>query len=190
MSFIQKLLVTHRKIFFPVFALDPIRWYLHWALSRFLTSWPIYNPFKLQLKLKQCKIWLKCQFSHRAVNHRKTCNAPIDALMCPLQIINDIVPLSLTLHGVNTWFIHHLSNVENYLIGHKSETDWPKPKKKCYSGQPILTPFCQFWGQNSKYPMLQKPANFSTSGKTSLNSPANGPEVTYSKIQNRLSRPP
>ena len=50
--------------------------------------------------------------------------------MCPLQIINDIEPLSLTLHGVNACFIHHLSNVENYSIGHKSETDQPKPKKK------------------------------------------------------------
>ena len=50
--------------------------------------------------------------------------------MCPLQIINDIEPLSLTLHGVNACFIHHPSNVENYSIGHKSETDQPKPKKK------------------------------------------------------------
>ena len=35
----------------------------------------------------------------------------------------DIEPLSSTLHGVNARFIHHLSNVENYSIGHKSETD-------------------------------------------------------------------
>ena len=38
-------------------------------------------------------------------------NAPLDALMCPLQI-NDIEPLSPTLHGVNAHFIHHLFNVE------------------------------------------------------------------------------
>ena len=50
--------------------------------------------------------------------------------MCPLQIINDTEPLSSTLHGVNACFIHHPSNVKNYSIGHKSETDWPKPKKK------------------------------------------------------------
>ena len=50
--------------------------------------------------------------------------------MCPLQIINDIEPLSLTLYGVNTCFIHHPSHVENYSIGHKSETDRPKPQKK------------------------------------------------------------
>ena len=50
--------------------------------------------------------------------------------MCPLQIINESEPLSLTLHGVNACFIHHLSNVENYSIGHKSETDQPKPPQK------------------------------------------------------------
>ena len=54
----------------------------------------------------------------------------MDALMCPLQIINDIEPLSLTLHGVNACFIHHPSNVENCSMGHKSETNQPKPKKK------------------------------------------------------------
>ena len=49
--------------------------------------------------------------------------------MCPLQIIIDIEALSLTLHGVNACFILHLSNVKNYSIGHKSETDRPKQKK-------------------------------------------------------------
>ena len=49
--------------------------------------------------------------------------------MYPLQIINDIEPLSLTIHGVNAHFIHHPSNVENYSIGHKLETNWPKQKK-------------------------------------------------------------
>ena len=40
----------------------------------------------------------------------------------------DIEPLSSTLHGVNACFIHHPSNVKNYSIGHKSETDWSKKK--------------------------------------------------------------
>ena len=74
--------------------------------------------------------------------------------MCPLQIINDIESLSLTLHGVNARFIHHPSHVENYSIGHKSETGQPKKtkkKKKCSSELHIYTPFCQFLGQNSKY---------------------------------------
>ena len=42
----------------------------------------------------------------------------------------DIEPLSLTLHGVNACFIHYPSNVENYSIGHKSETTQQKKKKK------------------------------------------------------------
>ena len=46
--------------------------------------------------------------------------------MCPLQITNGTEPLSLTIHGVNACFIHHSSHVKNYLIGHKSETNWQK----------------------------------------------------------------
>ena len=42
----------------------------------------------------------------------------------------DIEPLSLTLHGVNACFIHHPSNVKNYSIGHKLETDQPKQKQQ------------------------------------------------------------
>ena len=41
----------------------------------------------------------------------------------------DSEPLSSTLHGVNACFIHHPSNVKNYSISHKSETDQPKPQK-------------------------------------------------------------
>ena len=41
----------------------------------------------------------------------------------------DIEPLSSTLHGLNAHFIHHPSNVKNYSIGHKSETDQSKQKK-------------------------------------------------------------
>ena len=44
-------------------------------------------------------------------------NAPLDVLMCPLQIINDIESLLFTLHGAITCFIHHLLKLENYLIG-------------------------------------------------------------------------
>ena len=46
--------------------------------------------------------------------------------MCPLQDISNTESLSLALHGVNACLIHHPSNVENYLIGHKSETGQPK----------------------------------------------------------------
>ena len=36
----------------------------------------------------------------------------------------------------------------------------------------------------------RKPVNFPTSDKSAFNGPANGPAVTHSKIQNRLSRAP
>ena len=49
---------------FPIFALDSIRPYLDWALRGFLTSLPIYDPFKFELKRRpKCKIELKCQFA-------------------------------------------------------------------------------------------------------------------------------
>ena len=41
--------------------------------------------------------------------------------MFPLQIVNDTVPLSLTLLAINACFIHCQSNVKNYSISHKSE---------------------------------------------------------------------
>ena len=49
------------------------------------------------------------------ISHKKVCNnAPLDALICPLQIRNDIDPLSLTLDGVNVCFIDQPSNVQNH----------------------------------------------------------------------------
>ena len=49
---------------FLVFALDPTRPCLDWQLSRFLTSQPINEPFKFDLKWRpNCKIWLKSQFT-------------------------------------------------------------------------------------------------------------------------------
>ena len=90
-----------------------------------------FDPLKLQPKWRQkCRIWLKCQFSHRTVNHKKICNVPLDAVMYLLQTINDIESLSLTLHGVNACFIHHPSNLKNFTIGHKLETSQPKHKTR------------------------------------------------------------
>ena len=49
---------------FLVFALDPTRPCLDWQLSRFLTSQPINEPFKFDLKWRpNWKIWLKSQFA-------------------------------------------------------------------------------------------------------------------------------
>ena len=48
---------------FPIFALDSTRPCLDWHLRGFLTSQPIYNLFKFDLKWRpKCKIWPKCQF--------------------------------------------------------------------------------------------------------------------------------
>ena len=147
--------------------------------------------FKCKLKPpKKCKIWLKCQFSHTTVNRRKTFNAPIDGLMCPLQIINDIEPLSSTLHGVNACFIHHPSNVKNYSIGHKSETDRPNPKKKVILDNLFLHLSANFEVKIQNIQCYRSPLTFRHLKNPALNGPANSPQVRYSKIQNRLSRAP
>ena len=66
----------------------------HWTIFR-LSPEKIFDlltdlqPIEIPAKLKtKCKIWLKCQFLHTTINRRKILNAPLDALMCPLQIIN------------------------------------------------------------------------------------------------------
>ena len=101
---------------FHVFTLDCDIPCLDWQSIWFLTSWPIYDPFKLQLKWRQkCKIWLWHQFYHRTVNHREICNVPFDSLTCPLQIISNIESLSSNLHGLNAHFIHQpLSKSDNF----------------------------------------------------------------------------
>ena len=102
----------------------------------------------------------------------------------------DSEPLSLTLYGANTCFIPHPSNVENYSIGHKSETDRPKQKEIVFWRIYFYT-FILVLGLKFKIQMAKNLCvTFWTSVKSTLNGPANGPEVTYSKIQNRLRRAP
>ena len=133
----------------------------------------------------------KMSICHTTVNHRKILNAPSDVLMCPLQIFNDIEPLSLTIHGVNMCFIHYPSNVENYSIGHKSETDRPKQKKKIVFWRIYFYTFILVLDSKIKIQMAKNFClTFLTSVKSALNSLANGSEVAYSKIKNRLSRAP
>ena len=127
---------------------------------------------------------------HRTVSHKQILNVPLDALICPLQIINDIEPLSSTLHGVNACFIHHPFNIENYSIGHKSETAQPK-KKKIFIRVTYFYTFLPILGLKFKIQMAENLCSiFLTCVKSTLNGPANGPTVTHSKIQNRLSRAP
>ena len=131
----------------------------------------------------------KMAICHTTVNHRKICNAPLDYLMCPLQMINDIEPLSLTLNGVNACFIHHPCNLENYSISHKSETGEPKNKQKNGPLENIFVHLYTGFGYKIQMAENLRQTSF-TSGKSAPNGPANGPAVTYSKIQNRLSRAP
>ena len=73
--------------------------------------------------------------------------------MCPLQIINWIETLSSTLNGANACFIHHLSNVENYSIGHKSKTNQPKQKKQVW--RIYFYTFILVWGLKFKIQMAK-----------------------------------
>ena len=132
----------------------------------------------------------KMSICHRTINNKKFFNVPSDALMCPLQIINDIEPLSLILHGVNACFIYHPSNIKNYSIGHKSETTQQKKKKKLHPSYIFLHLSTNVWVKIQNTHRYRNGGTFLTSGQSALNGPANSSEVTYSKIQNRLSRAP
>ena len=95
----------------------------------------------------------------------------------------DIEPLSLTLHGLNARFIHHPSNLENYLIGHKSEMAQPKKKKKMVHPSYIFLHLSANFGvktQNTH--RYRNSGTFLTSHQLALNGPPNGLAVGYSKI--------
>ena len=110
--------------------------------------------------------------------------------MCPMQIINDIEPLSLTLHSVNAFFMHYPSNLKNYLIGHKLETAQPQKNFKVWQIYIFLHLSANFGLKIQNTHCYRNWLNFLTSGKLALNGPANSSEVTYTKMQNRLSRVP
>ena len=80
---------------------------------------------------------------------------------------------------------------ENYSISHKLETDQPKQKKKKVSRRIYFYTFILVLDLKIKKQMAENlDWTFLTSVKLALNSQANSSEVTYLKIQNRLSRPP
>ena len=159
---------------FPIFALDPTRPYLDWQPKAILTSQPIYDPFKCDFEWRpKCKIGLNVNLPKNR-QAEKNSNVPLDALMCPLPIINDIEPLSSTLHGANTHFIHHPSNVENYSIGHKSETGEPK-KKKVHPSYIFIHLSANFGVKIQNTHCYRNWATFSTSHQSALNGPGNNP---------------
>ena len=91
--------------------------------------------------------------------------------MFPLQIISDIEPLSLTLHGVSTHFIHQPSNVKNYPISHKSET--AQPKKRVVLENIFLQVSANFWVKIQNSHRYRNSGTLLTSGTSALNGPAN-----------------
>ena len=142
---------------FNVFALDPTKSCLDWQLSRFLTSQSINNPFKFDWKWRPTwKIWLKSQFAKESSAVEIFEMYP--GIMCPLQIINDIEHLSSTLHGVNRTFICHPSNVKINRMAISQK--WVNQIKKKVIWVTYFYTCLQILGSNSKYPSLQKFANF------------------------------
>ena len=170
--------------------------FLHWIPVDhiWIEPWEAFWPPKLFTTLSNLS-WNEDQSVNFDLNvnlpynshPQKIWNAPLDALMCPLQIINDFEPLSSTLHGVNVFCLHHPSNVKNYLISHKSETGQPK-KKKVVLENIFLHLSANFWLKIQNTHHNRNSGTFSTSGQLALNSSANGWVATYSKIQNSLRR--
>ena len=112
---------------FLVFALDPTRPCLDWQLSRFLTSQPIYEPFKFDLKWRpKCKIWLKSQFAKEPSTIEK------------FEILKYL----------NIWNSHHGGGVYTPLstppaLTHSSGACWDTPLlPKCMLGYTPLLPRC------------------------------------------------
>ena len=85
----------------PVFILEWDRPCLEWQSIWFLTSWPNYDLSNHSWNEDKS---VKFDFNINFI--REICNVPFDSLTCPLQIINDIEPLSSTLNGLNACFIH------------------------------------------------------------------------------------
>ena len=84
----------------------------------------------------------------------------LGSLICPLQKINDIEPLSLTLHGISWHFIKQPPKVKIT----KSAIVWTvgtifKNEKKNL-GEYYFTPLYLFMSQNSLYPMCDGSSTF------------------------------
>ena len=93
------------------------------------------SPFQIwPEKSQNAKFELNISFPIESTTE-KNCNTPLDALMCPLQNINNIEFLSLTIDGVN----QTPNKCQKLLYQSQSETGQPK-KNTCPRGY-IFTPF-------------------------------------------------
>ena len=90
------------------------------------------------------------------------------------------------MHALST--THPMSKITRSAISWKP-LNQKKRKKKCIQVTYFYI-FLQIFGSNLKIPIATEPRTFSTSGQSAIKGPANSSEVTYSKIQNRLSRAP
>ena len=123
----------------PVTLLSKIFLFLHWIpldhiyIDNWEQFWPP-NPFMSlsnstlneDQSAKLDLMWI-CQ---RTVKQKKIWNVPLDALMCPLQIINwHWTPIID--HSWFNWMLYPPPiQCQNYSSGHKLETDRPNKKKR------------------------------------------------------------
>ena len=80
--------------------------------------------------------------------------------MCPLQIINDIEPLSLTIHGLIGRFIHHPSNVKITRAAISRKPIDQIKKEKAIFNYIFLHLDKNLWLKNQNTNGQKSPANF------------------------------
>ena len=76
--------------------------------------------------------------------------------------------------------------IQNHSIGHKSETTQPKKRKKMLHQVTYFYTFVQIFGSKFKIMSATEIWDFLKSVKLTLNGPANGPVLTYSKMMTFL----
>ena len=121
----------------------------------------------------------------RTVTHRNIWNVPSDALMCPLQIINQhwspIIDPSWSKRDIYLSTTHPMSKITWAAISQKP-INQIKQFKKLSSGIYFYT-CVQFFGSKIQNTNGQKSLlNFLTSEKLALNGPTNGPMVIWSQF--------
>ena len=69
------------------------------------------RPFQItaDMKTKVENLTLTSIYN-RTINYREICNVPFDRITCPLQKINNIEPISFTVHDVKACFFHELTS--------------------------------------------------------------------------------
>ena len=136
-------------------------------------------PFQIwpEMKTKKCKIWLKCKFSHRTVNCKKIWNTPLDALLCPLQIINwhwaSIIDPSWCKCMLYPPTIQCKKLLDQSKLVNQKKVFW----------RTYFYTFLQIFSSKFKISITTEIQKIiSTSGKLALNGQTNSSAMRYSKI--------